>query len=319
MPTNFRDIWDTVLNKKLLILFGIIVTFYLLISFGTPVNPNILERYRMDVLEYQVMRATLAVPLIAVWFAALYGFSYVLNYAKKIKDSPDGQGFFWVAVGLGVMAFGLPLNSVLGLMASRAVSLELISQPTSTIITTHLSVGYQLASFALIAYGTWKLLHVLRKIRIPRRDIVIGVSVLAIIGIFYTTSALNNPSREIPVPPATTATYYMNDMLIFTTIILPYLLAWVCGVFAFIAMRTYQRNIDGLLYKKALLKLNFGVLFIIATSVVLQFLTAAVTALYAWQLGSLVVLLQFFVFAIGAGFVYVALGAKSLIRLEESK
>lgn len=319
MPTNFRETWDTVLNKKLLILFGIIVALYLAISFGTPVNPNILERYRMDAFEYQTMRAALAVPLIAVWFAALYGFSYLLDYARRIKDSPDGQGFFWVAVGLGVMAFGLPVNSVLGLMASRAVSLELISQPASTILTTHLSVGYQLASFALIAFGAWKLLHVLKKVKIPRRNIVVGATILVLISAFYTITALNNPSREVAVPPAVTATYYINDVLIFTTIIVPYLIAWICGVFAFIAMRAYQSNIEGVLYKKALSKLNFGILFIIGISVVLQFLTAAITALYAWQLGSLVVMLQFLIFAIGAGFVYVAIGAKRLTKLEDSK
>lgn len=307
------------MNRKLLILFALLVSLYLTINFATPTNPVVLERYKMDAFEYQVMRAALVVPLIAVWFAALYGFSKLHAYAKAIQGSPDGKGFLWIASGLGVLAFGLPISSILGVMLSRSVAAGMIEQPVSTIISTHVSVGYQLVAFVLIAYGSRTLLRVLRKVKIPRKSIAIGAALLAVISVFYTISALNNPSRYTPVPPAETATYYMNDFLIFTTIIVPYIIAWTSGFFAFIAMRVYQQNVEGVLYQKALAKLNYGLIAIIGISILLQFLTAAVATLFAWQLGSLVVLLQLLVFAIGAGFVLVTIGAKGLTRLEEIK
>jgi multisubunit Na+/H+ antiporter MnhB subunit len=96
-------------------------------------------------------------------------------------------------------------------------------------------------------------------------------------------------------------------------------LAWTCGIFAFIAIRAYQRHIGGVLYKKALKKLNYGLLVIITMSILLQFGTAAIAAIYAWQLGPYVALTQLLVFAIGAGFIYVALGAKDLAKLEKVK
>lgn len=307
------------MSKKLLILFGILVTLYVLVTFATPTNPVVLERYRMDAFEYQVMRAAIATPLITVWFIALYGFSSLLTYAKKIRKSPDGEGFLWIASGLGVLALGLPINSVIGTLLSRSVGSGLIEQATQTIITTHLTVGYQFVSFALLAYGSLKLLKVLRYVKLSKKTVIIGAAILAVISVFYTVTALNSPSREVAVAPATTATYYMNDILIFTTIIVPYILTWICGVFAFIAMRTYQRDIAGVLYRRALSKLNFGLLIIISVSILLQFLTATITTLYAWELGSLVVLLQLLVFAIGGGFALVAIGAKGLSKLEEAK
>lgn len=307
------------MSKKLVILFALLVTLYVLVTFATPTNPAVLERYRMDAFEYQVMRAAIAVPLMVVWFVALYGFSKLLTYARSIHKSSDGEGFMWVAAGLGVQALGLPINSVIGTLLSRSVGAGLLEQATQTIITTHLTVGYQLVAFMLLAYGSLKLLKVLRKPKFPKKNIITGAVILAGISVAYTVSALNNPSREVAVPPATTATYYMNDFLIFTTIIVPYILTWAFGVFAFIAMRTYQQDVEGSLYRKALSKLNYGILLVIGSSILLQFLTAAVTTFFAWELGSLVVLVQLLVFSIGAGFVLVAIGAKGLTKLEETE
>lgn len=303
----------------MLILFALLVVLYLLVTFATPTNPDILELYRMDNLEYQSMRATIAIPLIAMWFTALYGFVSLRQYAKAIQKSPDGRGFQWVAAGLGVLALGLPINSIIGTMLSRSAGEGLLEQSTQTIIATHLTVGYQLLSFALLAYGAFKLLKVVHKIKIPYRDSVIGVLMLATISVVYLLSVLNNPSREIAVPPNNAATYYMNDFLIITTIVLPYIAAWACGVFAFVAIRTYQKNVDGVLYRKALQKLNFGILYIISVSALMQFSNAAVTTYFSWQLGSLAALVQVLVIAIGVGFVYVAVGSKDLAKLEEVK
>lgn len=307
------------MNKKIYILLALLMVLYLLITFGTPTNETVLARYKMDATQYHLMRASLAIPLFLVWFAAFYGFSKLLDYARSIKDSPDGESFMWIASGLTILAVGMPVNSIITTIFSRAVAADMITQPASTIITTHLSVGYQLVSFLLIAIGSWKLLKVLKKVQFPKKSLIVCGSILAVISVLYTISALNNPSRAVPVAPAQTATYYMNDALIFMTIIIPYIVSWACGLFAVVAIWTYQQDIGGVLYKKALKKLNTGLLVIILLAILLQFLTAAVLAIYAWQLGPLVTLIQLIVFAVGVGFIYVALGAKGLARLESAE
>lgn len=307
------------MNKKIYILLALLAVLYILVNFATPPNETVLARYKMNATEYQLMRASLAIPLFIVWFAAFYGFSKLIRYAKLIKQSPDGEGFAWIAAGLTVLGVGLPINSIISTTLSRAVAADIIEQPVSTIITTHLTVGYQLASFLLIAVGSWKLLQVLKKVDFPKPALILGGGILTVISAFYIVAVLNNPSRQVPVEPAQTATYYINDFLIITTIIVPYILSWMCGLFAFIAIRTYQRHVGGMLYKKALKKFNTGLLIIIAMSIILQFFTAAITSTFAWQLGPLVILTQFLVFAIGAGFIFVALGAKGLTKLEEVK
>ncbi len=292
---------------------------YLFITFGTEVNPSVLARYKMDVFQYQLLRASFVIPLMLAWFAALYGFSHIVRYAKKIEKSRDGEGFAWVAGGLTVLALGLPLNSIISTAISRSVAVDLIEQSTATIITTHLSVGYQMVSFILIAIGAWKLLKIVKITKLPIKSLIVSNAVLVVISGFYIFAALNNPSREVAVAPAQTATYYMNDWLIFATIIMPYIITWAAGLFAFLAIRSYHHHVNGVIYKKSLKKLNTGMAIIILTSIALQFLTAAVTAVYAWQLGALVILLQLFVFAIGYGYLCVARGAKGLTKLEEVK
>lgn len=305
------------MNKKVTILLILLIALYLIVNFATPTNPAVLARYKMDAMQYQLMRASFAVPLIFVWTAAFYGFSKIINYARMIKKSPDGEGFMWIAVGLTTLGVGMLANSIMTTMLSRAVVLDILSQPASTIITTHLSVAYQLASFLFIALGSWKLLTILKKSEFPRLSLIIGSGILSFISVFYIIAALSNPSREVPVPPAQTAAYYMNDFLIVLTIILPYIFSWACGIFAVIAIRTYQKHVGGILYKKALKKFNTGLLIIIIMAIIVQFTTAAVTTTYGWALGPYVLIAQLFVFAIGVGFALVALGAKGLAKLEE--
>lgn len=307
------------LSKKLYILFWTLVGLYILVNFATDLNPQVLARYNMSATEYQLLRLTLLLPLVLVWFAAFYGFGHVLEYARKIKESKDGKGFKWIAAGLGVLAIGLPVGSVLSFVLSRSVVAGLIEQPASTIISTHFSVGYQMTSFLLLAIGTWKLTTVVKKAVISPRSLVISSLILTAISSFYIYVALNNPAREVPVNPGQTATYYMADWLIVSTIIIPYILTWAFGMFAFIALKTYNRVIGGVIYKTALKKLSIGMAVIISMSILLQFLTAAITTVFAWELGALVVLLQLLVIAIGIGFLYVAMGARSLTQLEEIK
>lgn len=300
-------------------LFVILTALYVVINFATEPNPLVLERFRVDAFQFRLLSLAIVLPLIAVWFAAFYGLIHLVEYARRIKDSEDGVGFRWLTAGMITIGVGLPLNSLITTLVSRGAAMDLISQATSTIISTHTAILFPLIGFFLVAVGSRKLMKSAKKPEDSTLRFAIVAAGLAILSVLYTYTALQNPAREVAIPPALTATYYMNDLLIVTTIIIPYVLVWMFGFYAVIWLRAYERSVGGILYKKALKKLNRGLLLVILASIIIQLLTAAVTSIYAWQLGAIVLLLYLLVAVVGGGYLIIALGAKGLAKLEEVK
>lgn len=305
------------LTKKYYGLLVILATLYLIVSFTTEPNPFVLARFHMDATQFRLLSLSIALLLVLVWYAAFYGLIHLTKYANKIKDSPDGNGFRWLAAGTTVIVVGLPLNSLVSTILSRGIPIDLISQATATIISTHLAILFPLVGFFFVVIGSYKLIKTLKKVRISSVRLMTVTGILITISAFYIYAALHNPAREVAVPPALTATYYMQDWLIITTIIIPYIFMWTCGFYATLWLRAYEQSVGGVFYKRALKKLNKGFLIVILTSILLQFLTAAVTSIFAWQIGTIALLVYILVFIIGIGYLSIALGSKDLSKLEE--
>ena len=304
------------MSKKHYWLFAFFALVYL-VSFIVEVpDPAVLAKYHIPLSAVFLINMTAALPLLAIWFAGFYGFSKLRQYVRKIKKSPDGEAFKYLEIGLTVLAIGLPISSIVSRWLVNAVNAHMISKPVATIINTHLAVLYPLLSFALILIGARLLLGTVKKARVPAWHmfgVTVGIAVLSILYIFLTFA---DPNRGHPSPNVA-ATFYMPDWLIFTTIVVPYLAALACGLYAALFITTYYRNVGGKLYRQALRKLNKGFLLVILTLGLIQFLGSLNPLLVKWGFGSLLLLIYALLILLAAGFVVIARGAKGLAKLEE--
>ena len=303
--------------KKYYWLFLLLAAIYLVSTFAAPINPAMLARYNITELQLRFATITVVIPILFIWLAAFYGFIHFETYAARIKQSPDGRGLKLVADGLLWLGVGFMLNSVVSSLLTYLVRQHITVQATATIITTHVALVFPLVAFALILLGTQRLLTMIDKPRLPwRYDIVLALAV-ALIGIVFTLLTFNNPSRTSPVPPAIVATYYLSDWLIFATIILPYVCIWVFGLFAVARLHVYQMTVRGSIYRQALRTLEYGIVAVILTSIGLQFLGTATTALGGLGFNALLILVYVLLAAIGAGYILIALGARKLKVIED--
>lgn len=305
------------MNKIFYGLFTVLTVIYLATVFIIRTDSATLAHYHVTDVQLHLLTLTLAIPVIAIWFAAAYGLVNIARYAVKIRKSPEGKGFVFLARGVTLLGLSLPIDSVISNLLSYGVSKGAISRATETIIDTHLSVLFPLVSFILIFIGSRHLMLTVKKAQVNRSHLVWTGIVLLVISVLYIVATLTNPSRMIATPPALAATYYMPDWLIITTIVLPYIIVWACGFYATLFLRSYQRHVGGKIYKKALGKLNIGFFVVILIYILLQFLTAAITSLYGWVLSAVLLLLFVLLIVIAVGFALIASGARGLAKLEE--
>jgi hypothetical protein len=304
--------------KKLF--YGILVVLvlaYISVIFFLEPDARTLTRYGLDATQLRLVSLTVIIPMMAIWFAMFFSIVNVGKYAQTIRGAAEGKGFRLLTLGLIALGLTMPVNSILSRILSYNVQHGVITQSAATITTTHLNITGTLLGFFLLFIGSQKLAKTIKRAHVPEGKMAwAGLTLAAISGI-YSYVTLLNPSRQVPVAPATIATYAMPDWLIAFTIVLPYILLWSFGIYATLLLGAYLRNVGGLLYQKALKKMRTGFFLVIITSIGLQFLTAISTAFAGWGLSATLALVYVLLVIIAIGYIYIALGAKGLAKLEE--
>ena len=303
--------------KKYYWLLAVFILIYLITIFVFQADSTSLAKYHVNAVQLKFLGLTVALPLVAIWFAAFYSIVNVSEYTKKIKGSPDGDGFTRLVIGLTILGLNMPVNSIISRLLSYGTQQNLLSHALATIVSTHLSVLFYLFGFFFLFIGSRTLVQSLKKVQPSQIQILSTAGSLVVISVLYIIATLSNSSREVAVAPATIATYYMTDWLIVTTIVLPYIAVWGLGFYTALLLHTYQQKVGGKIYRASLAKLSRGFFVVILSSILLQFLTSAATSISGWGLGAILSLVYVLLAVIAVGYVLIALGAKGLAKLEE--
>jgi hypothetical protein len=304
------------LKIKFYTLLAVFVAIYLYTVFAFAVDNAALARYHVNATQLRFLSLTIIIPIFAIWFTLFYGMINVSHYAKSIAKSKEGASFKFLALGLTVQGVSMPINSIISRFLTYGTQNGMVSVQTNTIITTHLTILCSLAAFVLIFIGAYKLLNTI-KVRIPSWHLMVTGLMLSILSVFYTFATISNPARQVATGGVPKATYAMNDWGIVLTIIIPYVMLWAFGLFAVQLLRIYYHNVGGSIYKRSLAKLNKGFLIVTLSYILLQFVTATATVISGFALTTLFALIYVLLAIIATGYVYVAVGAKGLTKLEE--
>lgn len=302
--------------KKYAFLLGIFIAFYAVLIFVIPPDPAVLKRFGMDVLQLRLIRLTLVGFLAVIWYSAFYGFAKFKEYALKIKDSPDGRAFCTLANGLGVLAFALPISS----LVSTALGYIARAHPDFTAATVvaerYLALGLAAAAIVLIYRGS-KSLAALTTKKPKRAGYLWGSIAVLIMSGLYAYIVLTNTTSSVPDPANSKAVYYLPVWLIITTNIIPYACIWLLGLRSVTHILFYKRNSQGLVYARALGSFAIGLGFVIGGSIAVQIFTALGNSLDKWGLQLLLALVYLLVIIMAIGYVLIAIGAKRLKKIEE--
>jgi hypothetical protein len=186
-----------------------------------------------------------------------------------------------------------------------------------TILRNYATLLMYLTAIWLINKGSQELLNVTKRRKDANRFGGAFTMLTSFLAVLYTYLIFQNPNRQVPAGKALRATYYLPDWLILTTIILPYLYMWMLGFQAVLNLYIYMRSVKGVLYKQMLGNLAKGIGGIILILIILQLLVNFASLFTSFSLGPLLLVVYLLVAGIGAGYMYVAAGAKRLQKIEE--
>lgn len=292
--------------KRLLIALAV---FTCALALVLPPDPHTLQTLHISSLAYRIAILVLLIPYGIVWTAAIYAFTKLHTYSKKITGTKDGKAFRSIMIGTGVLALGLILPTAVSLVTQNIASHNASFKPAAAIITNYVGLVAALSASIYMNNGA----HLLAKLS-GRRPSLAGTRIFALLFIALTLSftylVINYHNKHDEA-------YYLNTPLLVATFIIPALFTWFIALLSAYEIGLYSKYVKGVLYRQALRRFAYGLVVVIASTVANQFLATTIAADASHSLAS-VLLLDYALLAMYVlGSILMALGAKKLIKIEE--
>ena len=295
-------------------LFLLLSVVYVLLVMLLPSDPETLSRYDMSQTQARLLNLTIVVPLLGIWYLALKGFIRLREYSKLIRGTNEGWAFTLLANGLMVLAFGLPINSIISAIFNYVSVNNQNFIPTATILKNYFALGIALLAFGLLARGATMLVisHKSNNRYKPVLPLFMAPFMVILTSIFtWLVLAMPiNGSSNYEV-------YHLPNWLIVFTLVIPYIAAWVSGLIALYFLYIYRSKVKGALYRQAFGQLANGIGLVTLVSVLIQFLTTLSGQLNRLNLTPILFILYILVILYAVGFWYIAHGSKKLQKFEE--
>ncbi len=282
---------------------------YVTLMVMAPPNPsNTLNLTRIQMVSIQL---SVAIPLLIIWGIILYSILKVKTYADSVKGTSEEGWFKGIVGGLTMLFIGLILPSFISFLSSYNPGSEIMRADVK-IVTTYVTVITTLLAFWFLVQSSKGFLTLIN----TKTSQLGAVVILIFIIIVYSYAVFNNPYRTISTDAAIRPTYYLSDTLILLTVMLPYIVAWFLGIVAMINFRTFSKNAPGLIYRKAFSFVSVGIVFIVGISIITQLITQFNAFFVGLPVSTLLAIVYVLIALILAGYVFVARGAKELLKIE---
>jgi hypothetical protein len=290
-------------------LFVLLTVIVYALTLTLSADPRSLAFLHISKTTFHVLIDTLLLAETALWYASFYALSKLWEYTKYLKGSREGKAFMGITIGMGILAIGLILSSILSLIFSHITASHAGFYNAATIINHYLSLLVAFGAFIFIGNGAHALASTTKakiNLNIFRAFTVVFI-VLAVI--FTRTLMRANFYNTNP--------YFLSTDLLIFTIIIPYLFVWFTALLSSYDFWIYSRNVHGLLYRQALAQLSYGIAITTLGFIGSQFLTAAIGGRATLSLGFVLIFLYALLAIFAAGLGLIAVGTKKLKRIEE--
>jgi hypothetical protein len=272
-------------------------------------------RYNLTPAQINLLRLTITVPLLILWLAATRGVLSIYRYERHIRQSLEGQWFRYIRWGLTGLLLNLMLPSLIALPQQYHPQNQNLLRLTR-IISNYTSLVLYLLAFGLLLYGSKKFVEYVggvQTLRWQRLVVLVGMAAVAVV---YLWLISQNQYRSFSDNPLITPTYYLADWLIYATIFVPYVMAWLMGSWAIIYLVHVARYIDGAIYRRSFRYLAVGIAAVVLTAVWLQFLIQTSALLGGGTLGVILVIIYGLLLIMAVSYLSIARGAKELHKIE---
>lgn len=292
--------------------FILLIAVYIAILFGLPANPEVLERYDLTEGQAKILNAAIAIPSVLIWLIALYGFLNIKAYADRVADTKEGKGFQYLSIGLVILAFSLPLNSITSVILGLIAAGNPDALASATIIRNYFIIALAFATFTSLLLGARALTNTLK--RKAFSDIPDGFTALIVVlTAIYTWLIAAKPFND----GMDERIYYLPSWLLVLTVAIPYILAWKWGMRASYYLYQYHKGVKGIVYKSAFKDMARGIGVVIFVAILIQLITTSTAQLHRLNLTPILLIVYGLLAMYTIGFLLVARGSKKLKQLED--
>jgi hypothetical protein len=263
-----------------------------------------------------LIKASIAVPFLAIWLTGFYGSLNFRGYSRSIAGSPEGPGYAKISQGLWLLVLSLILPSFIGFISAYNPGVTDVQKITAK-VSNYVTLALHLAAFVLIWKGSAFLKQSLPS-PVQGKQYLRLLLLLVVAGLFiyYAASVFQNAYRTVSTNANIRPTYFLNDILIVLTIIIPYGIAWFMATQALLNLRAYAAQVEGTVYKKAFHYIAWGLANIIALSIFLQFFSQISHSLVGSSIMAVLLVVYTILLFMILGYALVARGAKELTKIE---
>ncbi len=304
----------TPLRRTAYVVLGTLSFVYIAVTLAQPVS-QATSQYGISEMAVRLLQLTIVGPVTAIWFLALYGSLGFKAYAASISDSRDGNALNYVANGLIILIATLVASTTL--QAFMPWMRQDGLQAGWTVMANYVGAFGHLLAFASIYHGSNGLAKLVAYKSVQKGKLIGTLVLVPLVGL-YAYTMFHNPARNSAPVGENVSSYFLSDPMLLLTIVLPFSITWFIGMLAIVNINAYYRHSEGIIYRKSLAYLTKGLIAVVASSLVIQMISAMGPALASWGLSQVILLLYILIVIYSAGHVLVLKGARRLARIEEA-
>jgi hypothetical protein len=278
------------------------------LALGLPPDPHELARLHISAIGYRVAITTLLIPYALIWYTGFYVLAKLQEYCRYVKKTKEGVAFRKITAGIGVLAFGLVIPTIISLILDDIAQHTISFAVPDTIINTYITLLVPVLSLTLINGGSYFLMAT-TKARASLASMRVFAVLFILLSVVFTFLVMRNHAMRHSL--------HLNTVLLILTFIVPYLYAWYAALMSAFELRLYSQFVKGLLYRRALVQFSSGIAIAIFGSIAIQFVQATIAERVSKSLGSLLVIEYVLLLIVAAGLLVMAAGTRKLKKIEE--
>jgi len=297
-------------NKaRILYSYFILTILYAIGTLTLPPVKGTLQKYHISLLHLRLLDLTIIIPFALIWYCGAFGFYKLFQYSDLIEKNKDGKSIKKITYGIGLLAFWLPVTSVINLFTNYAIQRLPGASSPILIFQNYLTLIIPLLGFILVSLGTRGLTELAKQ-----RPTVLGINIMVIIvtivGVIYVhlVSTTNNRLNSV---------YHLSVSYLLITLVAPYIYMWFLGILSVYEIYIYRLKVKGVIYRKSWRLLAAGLGSIIVVSMLIQYLTTISEKFDKLSLSGILLIVYGLLVVLAVSYVLIALGVNNLKRIEE--
>src|SRR3989344_8109916 len=259
------------MNKKLLgkiifcFIMGLVIAAYVYLTLNAPSPANTRPECPLTGIQKILMQFSFIGLMVVTWILGAVAVWQAWYFSQTTNKGEFDTIFKNLSFGVGILLSALIVATLIGQIRTYHPGNEDIRR----VVTIAVNYVYVFAQFL----GFWFFYKGFavkeKKPGVYNHNIIVGIILTLVIGSFWVALIFSNPTRQVSGGPGITPSFYISDLLIIATIILPTLLGWFFGITSSLRLADFSIEASDVNYQKAFSKLVSGVWLLILGFIIL--------------------------------------------------